>query len=377
MREILSKPETVREPLKSAQPMIAELKPYPIYKESGLSWLGNVPEHWEILPLRGLLVERKEKNDPIKTANILSLSLQSGVIPYADKKPGGNKAKDDLSAYMLAYPGDIVLNSMNVVVGSVGLSKYFGAVSPVYYMLHPRHSHDLVEFFAAIFQASVFHRSLFGLGNGILVIQSKTSGKLNTIRMRIPMTKLRRVQLPHPASKEQIAIVRFLNWANGSLERAIRAKRKVVVLLNEQKQTIIHRAVTRGLDPSVAFKSSGVRWLGNIPQHWEVMRSKYIYREVDNRSAAGKEAHLSMSQKFGLIPSSQIEEKRLVSESYAGAKLCEKGDLVLNRLKAHLGVFALAPGRGLVSPDLHYLRRSSTARSRVRGAPVRVVAKCR
>jgi type I restriction enzyme, S subunit len=336
--------------------MIVDLKAYPEYKESGLPWLGKVPAHWEVLPLRGLLAERKEKNDPIKTTNILSLSLQAGVIPYADKKPGGNKAKDDLSAYMLAYPGDIVLNSMNVVVGSVGLSKYFGAVSPVYYMLRPRHPDDSVEFFAAIFQASVFHRSLFGLGNGILVIQSKTSGKLNTIRMRIPMTKLRRVQLPYPAPKEQVAIVRFLNWANGRLERAIRAKRKVIALLNEQKQAIIHRAVTGGLDPSVPLKSSGVPWLGHIPQHWDVLRSKYIYREVDNRSAAGQETHLSMSQKFGLIPSSQIEEKRLVSESYAGAKLCEKGDLVLNRLKAHLGVFALAPEHGLVSPDYTVLR---------------------
>jgi type I restriction enzyme, S subunit len=90
---------------------------------------------WGVLPLGGVLAERKERNNPVKTNNILSLSLRTGVIPYADKEPGGNKAKDDLSAYMLAYPGDIVVNSMNVAVGSVGLSKYFGAVSPVYYML--------------------------------------------------------------------------------------------------------------------------------------------------------------------------------------------------------------------------------------------------
>ncbi|MER2626431.1 MAG: restriction endonuclease subunit S, partial [Accumulibacter sp.] len=147
-----------------------------------------------------------------------------------------------------------------------------------------------------------------------------------------------------------------LDWANGRLERAIRAKRKVIALLNEQKQVIIHRAVTRSLDPSVPLKLSGIPWLGDIPQHWKVLRSKYVYREVDNRSATGEETHLSMSQKFGLISSTQIEASRLVSESYAGAKLCEKGDLVLNRLKAHLGVFALAPERGLVSPDYTVLR---------------------
>ena len=130
----------------------------------------------------------------------------------------------------------------------------------------------------------------------------------------------------------------------------------MIALLNEQKQAIIHRAVTRGLDPSVPLKPSGIPWLGDIPQHWEVRRSKYLYREVDNRSLHGEEPHLSMSQKLGLIPSSQIEVKRLVSESYAGAKLCEVDDLVLNRLKAHLGVFAIASARGLVSPDYTVLR---------------------
>src|SRR5580704_10112277 len=104
------------------------------------------------------------------------------------------------------------------------------------------------------------------------------------------------------------------------------------------------------------YKESRVPWLGEVPTQWEVLRSRFIYREVDNRSATGDETHLSMSQRFGLIPSSQIEEKRLVSESYAGAKLCEKGDLVLNRLKAHLGVFALAREHGLVSPDYTVLR---------------------
>ncbi len=155
---------------------------------------------------------------------------------------------------------------------------------------------------------------------------------------------------------EQSAVARFLDYADRRVRRYIRAKQKLIKLLEEQKQAIIHRAVTRGLDPNVRLKPSGVEWLGEVPEHWEVLRSKYIFREVDDRSATGEETHLSMSQKHGLIPSSEIEERRLVSESYAGAKLCDHGDLVLNRLKAHLGVFALAPGRGLVSPDYTVFR---------------------
>jgi type I restriction enzyme S subunit len=103
--------------------MIEGLKPYVEYNKSGSRWLGQIPSNWEAVPLGRLLVQRIEQNRPIKTKDILSLSLRQGVVPYSEKKSGGNKAKDDLSAYTLAYPGDIVLNSMNVVVGSVGLSR--------------------------------------------------------------------------------------------------------------------------------------------------------------------------------------------------------------------------------------------------------------
>ncbi len=103
---------------------------YEEYKDSGVEWIGEIPSHWEVKSVKALLAERKEKNDPIKTTNILSLCMYRGVIPYAEKGASGNKAKDDLSAYRLAYPGDIVLNSMNVVAGSVGLSKYFWRSKP-------------------------------------------------------------------------------------------------------------------------------------------------------------------------------------------------------------------------------------------------------
>jgi type I restriction enzyme S subunit len=114
-----------------------------------------------------------------------------------------------------------------------------------------------------------------------------------------------------------------------------------------------------GLKSYPAYKGSGVPWLGELPEHWGVCRARYLFREVDQRSTTGAETHLSMSQRLGLVPSSEMEERRLVSESYVGAKLCEPGDLVLNRLKAHLGVFARASQAGLVSPDYTVFRRAS------------------
>ncbi|WP_461786017.1 restriction endonuclease subunit S [Prosthecobacter sp.] len=218
-------------------------------KPSGIPWLGDIPKHWEVLPLGRVLVERKESNDPIKTKNILSLSLHDGVVPYAEKtRPGGNKAKDDLTAYKLAYPGDIVVNSMNVVVGSVGLSRYFGAVSPVYYMLRPRQGKDTVEYFDSIFHDVAFQRSLFVLGNGIMVIQSKSSGKLNTIRMRIPMGKLNRVEIPYPPPSEQQAIVAGIGTEIAPVTTAIARTEREIALMQEYRTRLTADLVTGKLD---------------------------------------------------------------------------------------------------------------------------------
>ena len=146
--------------------------------------------------------------------------------------------------------------------------------------------------------------------------------------------------------------MRFLDWVNGRLERAIRAKRKVIALLNEQKQAIIHRAVTRGLDPSVPLKASGILWLGEIPQHWATPLNQRIFREEIRPHYGAQETQLSLSQRDGLIATSEMKERSLQTASYDNWKVTLPGDLVLNRFKAHLGVFFAAALRGIVS--FHY-----------------------
>jgi type I restriction enzyme S subunit len=337
--------------------MIEGLKPYSQYKQTGSTWLGAIPSHWEEVPLGRVLVQRIEQNRPVKTTEILSLSLRQGVIPYSEKKSGGNKAKSDLSAYTLAYPGDIVLNSMNVVVGSVGLSKYYGAVSPVYYVLHTRKRMDLIQYFDAIFQDKSFQQSLWGLGNGIMFLQSKTTGKFNTIRLRIPMSKLRRVIVTLPPPDEQAAIVKFLDYANGKIERAIRAKRKLIGLLNEQKQAIIHRAVTRGLDPNVKLKPSGIPWLGDIPQHWEVVRNMALFAHRVEPGEAGLPV-LQVSLRSG-ITAEDLDQfgrpKRLIADPKKYKRI-QTGDVAYNTMRMWQGAVGVAPSDGLVSPAYVVLR---------------------
>jgi len=219
--------------------MIADLKPYPEYKESGVPWFGKLPTHWRLDRLGSVFFERGETNERREVKDILSVLKDRGVIPYSEKGRIGNKASDDVGRYKIVRPGDIVMNCMNVIIGSVGRSRFTGCLSPVYYVLRTRDPENDPRYLELVFQHKPFHQSLIRIGNGILAH-----------RMRIPMEKLKSEMVPLPPPCEQAAIVRFLDWANGRLERAIRAKRKVIALLHEQKQSIIHKAVTQGLDPN-------------------------------------------------------------------------------------------------------------------------------
>lgn len=304
-------------------------KAYPSYKDSEDKWLGSIPAQWEVKSLKSILQERKESNNPIKTKNILSLCMYRGVIPYSEKGKSGNKAKDDLTAYKLAYPNDIVLNSMNVVAGSVGLSKYFGVVSPVYYMLRPRKEEDVVEYFNDIFQAETFQKSLFGLGNGILVKESESTGKLNTIRMRISMEKLNTVYLPYPPASEQQVIANYLEKATAKIDTLIDKQTKLIELLKEKRQVVISTAVTRGLDNTVAMKDSGVEWLGEIPEHWGIglLSSLFISNKNKNTDLSNKNL-LSLS--YGRIIRKNIDSgKGLLPENFNTYQIVKEGYIIL------------------------------------------------
>jgi type I restriction enzyme, S subunit len=250
--------------------MMESLKPYTEYKKPSSAWFDQIPAHWSIRRLGAVLRERFETNEHLLVSEVLSVLKDVGVIPYAEKGNIGNKKSEDIRRYKIVRPDDIVLNSMNVIIGSVGLSRYEGCLSPVYYVLTHRSSEDEPRYLGKLFQVKSFQRSLVRIGNGILAH-----------RMRIPMELLKCEPLPLPPTEEQTAIVRYLDWANARLERAIRAKRKIVALLNEQKQAIIHHAVTRGLDPNAPLRPSGIPLTGDIPAHWQTPRLGRTIRRIE------------------------------------------------------------------------------------------------
>ena len=235
-------------------------------KDSGVEWIGVVPDNWNVGRLGAVLADRNESNNPVKTDVILSLTNDRGVILYADKGNHGNKSKDDITQYKLAYPNDIVLNSMNVIIGSVGLSPYFGAVSPVYYMLYPRNEKTTsIRFFDYIFQTTVFQQSLRGYGNGIM-----------EIRMRIQMQKLKTVMLAYPSKAEQDRIVRILDAKCASIDDVIAKTNESIEEYKKLKQAVITEAVTKGVRGKRPMKDSDVDWIGQIPKEWDVVALRYL-----------------------------------------------------------------------------------------------------
>lgn len=186
---------------------------YSAYLDVNEKWISKIPEHWEFLRLKRILQNRKEKNSPVITDFILSLTASQGAVPLAQKEgAGGNKPKDDLTKYNVAHKEDLIVNCMNVVAGSAGVSRWDGAISPVYYALYPRMKGQCnIWYYHYIFRLLTFQRSLLGLGKGILMHESST-GKLNTVRMRIAMDYLNNVNLPIPPKDEQDKIVSYLDW---------------------------------------------------------------------------------------------------------------------------------------------------------------------
>lgn len=296
-------------------------------KDTKIKWLGEIPDSWQLKKIKYVLQERIEKNNPVRTTYILSLTAKQGVIPYDEKEGGGNKPKEDVSAYRLAYPGDIVMNSMNILSGSVGLSQYFGCVSPVYYMLRPKEKDDDVRYYNYIFQTTLFQRSLFGLGNGILIKESG-NGKLNTIRMRIPMDKFGGLYIQIAPKDKQRKISDFLDAKCGEIDILIKNIQEEIDVLEDYKKSIISEGVTRGLDCNSALKDSGIFYMGPIKETWSISKIGYICTKL-SRGFLPEDTALVCSNKGKVLIRDENAVGKMVSEDNAMQGI-KKGDIAIH-----------------------------------------------
>ncbi len=246
--------------------MIDGLKPYPEYKDSGSPWLGKVPKDWNLRRTKNVLRERSDKGFPGEA--LLAATQTKGVVRKEQYENRTVLALKDLHLLKLVRAGDFVI-SLRSFQGGIEYAREQGIISPAYTVLYPIDG-SAHGFLAWLFKSKPYIENLSLYVTGIR--QGQT----------IDYQRLGRSELILPPCDEQSAIVRFLNHANRKIERYIRAKKKLIVLLNEQKQAIIHRAVTRGLDPNGCLKTSQSRWFPDIPDGCNVVTlRRVIHAAID------------------------------------------------------------------------------------------------
>ncbi|MCR2055276.1 restriction endonuclease subunit S [Campylobacter helveticus] len=303
-----------------------------VYKPSGIEWLGEIPQSWEIKPLQAIFNQRNEQNNNLEFQTILSLVKDVGVIPYEEKGNVGNKAKDDLQNYKIARVNDLVLNKMNAVIGSLGVSKYDGLVSPIYLVLYIENPNYLIAYYSYLFQTKSIQKFLRKFAYGIM-----------EIRESIDYLEFKKMFLPTPPLQEQKEIAEFLDSKCEKIQNYIDKKQKLITLLQEKKQALINEAVTKGLNPNIESKNSGIEYLGLIPHHWEVVKVKYIatlrnQKSNDSDFKVGLENIESQTGKY-------ISTNEVVFED--SGIYFYKNDILFGKLRPYLAKVFLADREGV------------------------------
>lgn len=247
--------------------MIANLRPYRDYRESGLQWSPKLPAHWSQERAKRLFTKMDR---PVSDQDDIVTCFRDGMVTLRKNRRlrGFTEAIQEFG-YQGIRKGDLVIHAMDAFAGAVGVSDSDGKGTPVYAVCQPKPGIN-AHYYAFIVREMARSQWILALSRGIR--ERSTDFRYEAFGGQY---------VPLPVPEEQDAIVRFLDYTNGRLERAIRAKRKVISLLQEQKQAIIHRAVTRGLDPNVSLKPSGIPWLGDIPEHWQIRPLKQLLIRMD------------------------------------------------------------------------------------------------
>jgi hypothetical protein len=244
--------------------MIAGLLPYLEMKSTGLPWLPELPTGWEIYRAKYSFREVDDRSVG-GDEELLSVSHKTGVTPRSQKNITMFMA-ESYEGHKVCLPGDVVVNTMWAWMAAIGVSRHVGIVSPAYGIYRPRTSNRFEPKYLDYLLRTEAYRAEY----------LRSSRGITTSRLRLYPPDFLNIPFVQPPLDEQRLIVRFLDWHGALTAKLIRAKKKLIALLNEQKQAIIHRAVTRGLDPNVRLKPSGVEWIGDIPKHWEVKKLRFL-----------------------------------------------------------------------------------------------------
>ncbi|MDX7759601.1 restriction endonuclease subunit S [Aeromonas allosaccharophila] len=332
--------------------MLTAMPKYDTYKDSGVEWLGDIPHDWKLISLKRTIVGCVNGlwgKDPNSTNDIIVLRVadfERNKLKINDKKLTVRSIPLKDRCWRLLKKGDLLIEKSGggdkTLVGCVVLfdKDYDAITSNFVAKMTPKDKFDarfLCYLFSALYSSDVNYRSI-----------KQTTG-IQNLDSDAYLSEV----AAFPLWRTQVAIANFLDQKTTQIDEAIAIKEKQIALLNEHKQIQVQQAVTRGLDPTVPMKNSGVAWIGKIPEHWQVKRLKFVLDERSERSLTGEEPLFMVSQQYGLVVRADYHEKAVVAASNIDSKIVYKNDLVFNKLKAHLGVFFKSniDFKGIVSPD--------------------------
>lgn len=245
------------------------MKPYANYKDSGVEFISKVPESWEVKKIKYMFDLSEDKNYlPLKEVQLLSLYTDLGVFPRGEHEEKGNKAVN-ADGYMIVKKEDIVVNIILAWMGSIGISNYDGVTSPAYDIYRPKTDIAHSLFYHFLFRTSWFSGECYKYGRGIMAM-----------RWRTYSSEFKNIYVPLPPLKTQEKIVTYLDKKTKAIDQLISDKENLITLLKEERQAIISEAVTKGLDPNATMKDSGVEWIGEIPEGWEVRKMNNICSKI-------------------------------------------------------------------------------------------------
>lgn len=304
--------------------MIADLKSYPAYKDTDLPWMGSVPRHWDLKPAFAAFAPVYERNHGMKESRVLSLSYGRIIVKPVERLRG--LVPESFETYQVVGPGDVVIRTTDLqndrTSVRVAIVRDQGIITSAYLSLRP----------VASMSSGYGHR-LLGVWDATKGIYGYGSG----LRQSLDFAHFKRMPVPVPPADEQAAIVRFLDWANSRLDRAVQAKRKVIALLNEQKQAIVHRAVTRGLNPNAPLRPSSIDWTAEIPEEWE----EYPLRRLATCENSGSFGHDSEpgAEELPVATTAQIDRdgkfdvSKMPRRAFTSAEVerfcCKPGDILV------------------------------------------------
>lgn len=300
-----------------------KLAPYPDYKDSGVLWLGKIPAHWDVKPGMAFISQRKEKNVGMKESTVLSLSYGQIVIKPLEKLHG--LVPESFETYQIADPGNIIIRGTDLQNDKtslrVGKVRNRGIITSAYLCLqtnekiNPDYAHLLLHGYDLM-------KIYYGMGSGL--------------RQNLDFSDFKRLPVLVPSPTEQSKIHKYVESVHAQINKFIRNKRRLIELLKEQKQNVINQAVTRGLNPKVRLKPSGVEWIGDIPEHWEVRRLKFLCHNLNEQTSEKQpgETYIALEHVESWTGRISLPDDEITFDSQV--KRFQPGDVLFGKLRPYL-----------------------------------------